>query len=466
MIARPGTVLIAAMVVTISLIFAPGTISFNQNLLNLQATGLESVQWERRLAEDTASNTWFGVVIVDQLEKIPEVHKRAAGRPSIGSMHNVLDIIAMPTPAREAARRMLHDFSLELPPASAPATVGVDSRPVASPDQDANTTQPGSWTSADLRSASAKLDLIALAAAGRDAEHAGQLRQISADLKALEREIELESRFGAAKTADAQTAPATQPRRDARERIAQNIKHLSASLNTMLRGDEAPLYQALPDGLRQQFMSPDGRFAVLIHPKGDVWDYEPMRAFIADLRAVDPHATGVPITHFESLGEMRRSFVVMSVLAFLVIAALVWIDFRRMKDVLLTMLPLVVGMMWLVEIMGLFGLSFNLANFFSVPILIGVGVDSSVHILHRYHEGGPSRFSLGSTRRAVILTSFTTIIGFGCLVLAHHRGLRSLGLVMAIGSTACLLSSVIILPALLAWFEQHPPRHRRFGMHS
>lgn len=475
MIARPGTVLITAMMITLSLIFAPGTIHFDQNLLNLQATGLESVQWERRLAEDTASNTWFGVVIVNDVKQIPQVEKRAAGRPTIGSMHSVLDIIELPAPHREAHRQMLHETTLNMPPATQPAATGPQGRPEGTTEpspstQDSSSTQPGSWTLADLRSATAKLDLIALAATARDPEHAGQLRQISADLKALERELQIESRFTSGQTAPSEssptTAPATRAHRLARDRIELNIKSLAASLSAMLRGDEMSLYQALPDSLRRQFMSPDGRFTVLVHPRGDVWEYEQMRAFIADLRAVDPYVTGVPITHFESLGEMRRSFVIMSVLAFLVIAALVWIDFRKIKDVALTMLPLIIGMAWLVEIMGLLGLSFNLANFFSVPILIGVGVDSSVHILHRYHEGGPSRFSLGSTRRAVILTSLTTIIGFGCLVLAHHRGLRSLGLVMAIGSTACLLSSVIILPAMLAWFEKHPPHYRKVHLTS
>jgi len=143
----------------------------------------------------------------------------------------------------------------------------------------------------------------------------------------------------------------------------------------------------------------------------------------------------------------------MSLLALVTILVILWLDFRSVRDVLLALMPLSLGLIWTIEAMGLMGIAFNLANFFSVPILIGLGVDSSVHILHRYHEGGPTRFSLGSTRRAVILTALTTIIGFGCLIIAHHRGLRSLGIVMAIGSTACLLSSVILLPAALKWLE-------------
>jgi predicted RND superfamily exporter protein len=162
--------------------------------------------------------------------------------------------------------------------------------------------------------------------------------------------------------------------------------------------------------------------------------------------------TGVPITHFESLGEMHRAFVTMSLLAIVAIVILLALDFRNMRDVALALAPLGVGMIWTIGIMRVLGVSFNLANFFAVPMLIGLGVDSAVHILHRFHEGadGADRLHFGRTRRAVILTALTTIIGFGALIIAHHRGLRSLGLVMAIGSTACMLSSIVILPALLA----------------
>jgi predicted RND superfamily exporter protein len=191
----------------------------------------------------------------------------------------------------------------------------------------------------------------------------------------------------------------------------------------------------------------------MLHPKEDVWEYEPMQRFIGDLRAVDANVTGVPITHFESLGEMQRAFLLMSLLALGAIIVLLAIDFRSVIDVALALTPLPLGLIWMLEIMALIGVSFNLANFFAVPMLIGLSVDSAVHILHRYHESG-DRLNMGHTRRAVILTALTTIIGFGALIIAHHRGLRSLGLVMAIGSTSCMLASVIVLPALLAWRER------------
>ena len=103
------------------------------------------------------------------------------------------------------------------------------------------------------------------------------------------------------------------------------------------------------------------------------------------------------------------------------------------------------------------GVSLNLANFFAIPILMGIGVDSSIHMLHRAREEGNDAMDFGSTRRAVILTALTTTIGFGMLFFASHRGLQSLGIVMAVGSLSCLLAAIVLLPALLK-FERPASR--------
>jgi predicted RND superfamily exporter protein len=263
------------------------------------------------------------------------------------------------------------------------------------------------------------------------------------DLRVLSREIESDSRGGDINRPGGAT-----------DRINGNLRAIAGSLRTMLDGDRMSLRDALPDGVRQRFVSPGGKFMVMLHPRNDVWELEPMREFINDLRAVDPHVTGVPITHFESLVEMRQAFMRMAYLALGCVALLMWLDFRSIRDTILAMIPLGFGMLWTFEAMGLFHISFNLANFFSVPIILGLGVAGSVQILHRYHEGGPTRLHLGATRKAVILTSLTTIIGFGALMLATHRGLRSLGFAMFIGISACLVSSIVILPALLALLER------------
>lgn len=196
-------------------------------------------------------------------------------------------------------------------------------------------------------------------------------------------------------------------------------------------------------------MAPSGRFLVSLHPREDVWDIEAMDRYITAMRRVDPEVTGAPITHFESIADMKRGFGRASLLALVVVFALVLIDFRRLGPALLAMVPLTVGFLWLLAAMGLSGIHFNLANFFAVPILIGIGVDNGVHLVHRILEGGSDRHAFGSTHRGVCLTSATSFIGFGGLCLASHRGLQSLGEVMALGCVTCLLATLFVLVPLL-----------------
>ncbi|TVQ34375.1 MAG: hypothetical protein EA376_00210 [Phycisphaeraceae bacterium] len=415
LIDRPWHVLALVGVISALLAVLPGGAGFEYNLLELQSEGLEAVEWEERIRKDSVASTWFGAVIVDEMHEIPGVLARSDEMETIGAGRSVLDIVRLDTPERRRWRDKLQEA------ADAPAPVD----PMQAGD--------AGRVRRALDDALPRVQGMAELARMASPEDALALKSLHARL--VERRRALDE--------DPESTLA---------RINEALDVAGERLRIMLDGDALPLREALPDALREQFISKSGRFLVMLHPREDVWEYEPMERFVADLRAVDPDVTGVPITHFESLGEMRDGFVRMSLLAILCVTVFLMIDFRRIVDTLFTLIALGLGVLWTVEAMGALGVSFNLANFFALPLLIGLGVDGSVHILHRYHEQEDTerRFQMGATRRAVILTAVTTAVGFGCLLIAQHRGLRSLGVMMIIGSVACMAASVLILPALLS----------------
>ena len=147
----------------------------------------------------------------------------------------------------------------------------------------------------------------------------------------------------------------------------------------------------------------------------------------------------------------------MGVLSTVLVLVLVTIDFRRWRPVLIAMTVLAVGLLWTIGLATALGVHLNVANFFAIPILIGIGIDSAIHMLHRADECEEGPLDFRGTRGAVVLTALTTGIGFGSLIFARHRGLESLGLVMAIGSACCLLATVVLLPTLVAWARGTPP---------
>jgi predicted RND superfamily exporter protein len=115
----------------------------------------------------------------------------------------------------------------------------------------------------------------------------------------------------------------------------------------------------------------------------------------------------------------------------------------------LTLLPIVVGTVWMVGAMVIFGLKFNPANILTLPLMVGIGVAYGIYIVRRYREDGEPTFYGKSTGRAVMLSALTAVIAFGSLLIGAHRGIASLGLVMTIGIVACFSVGLVLLPALL-----------------
>jgi predicted RND superfamily exporter protein len=213
----------------------------------------------------------------------------------------------------------------------------------------------------------------------------------------------------------------------------------------------------MPLSIQKRYVSEKtGRISLYVYPKEDVWDPKKMDFFIKELRTVDPNITGTPVEVYESSRLLEKSFHRVALYSLIAIILIVFIDFKNLRLTILALTPLTLGMLWLFELMGLLGIRFNLANFFGIPILLGVGVDNAVQIVHRYLKekdmSSISSFMTKSTGIAVLLTSLTTFASFVTLVFARHKGIASLGLIMSLGTLTCFVGSMIILPCTLKIF--------------
>ncbi|NVM22240.1 MAG: MMPL family transporter [Desulfobacterales bacterium] len=141
------------------------------------------------------------------------------------------------------------------------------------------------------------------------------------------------------------------------------------------------------------------------------------------------------------------------ILACLAIAATLLFAFRRPLPAAMASIPLAGGILAMLGIMALASLPFNYANFIVLPVIIGIGIDDGVHIVSRWHKEPAQNLPvvLRQMGRAVVLTSLTTMIAFGSLVTSHCTGLRSIGWATALGILTCMIASLVLLPAVLAW---------------
>jgi len=204
--------------------------------------------------------------------------------------------------------------------------------------------------------------------------------------------------------------------------------------------------------LKSRFVSQDEKkFLLQIYPKKNIWDREPLEEFIGQLREVDPDIAGSPVTGYESIRAMKEGYVEGGMYALIAIILVTFLTLRRVGDTLLAILPLALGLTWTMGWMWLFNLRFNLANLIAVPLIIGIGVENGIHLVHRFREegeGGPILVA-GSTGQAVALFSLTTMIGFGSLMVANYYGIFSMGLLLTVSVGSVLVASLTVLPLIL-----------------
>ena len=128
---------------------------------------------------------------------------------------------------------------------------------------------------------------------------------------------------------------------------------------------------------------------------------------------------------------------------------------------LLALIPVGIGSLWMIGIMGFFDVPFNPANIMTLPLVIGIGVTNGIHILNRFAEEQNPGVLAKSTGKAVLVSGLTTIAGFGSLIPAKHQGISSLGIVMVVGISTCMIAALTFLPALLTLLIRFSWRIRR-----
>ena len=244
--------------------------------------------------------------------------------------------------------------------------------------------------------------------------------------------------------------------KESRPPDAATVEVLAPLLSLLNYSDPAPpTLQDIPRELTDRFVGKTGKHLLRVYAKGNIWEMDKLARFVADVEGVDPKITGSPVQTFYASRHMQKSYILAGVYALLAVFGLLLIDFGSIRYSLLAMVPLAMGFVQMCGLIGWLGIPFNPANLIALPLILGIGVDDGVHLVHEFRRQR-GRFRLSdSTAVAVILTSTTTMASFGSMILARHQGLRSLGQVLTLGVLLCLSSSIVFFPALLSWLTRN-----------
>jgi uncharacterized protein len=417
---RRGTVLLCSIVITLLslpwLVHTP----FDYNLMNIQAPGAPALRLERYLQRFQYS-ALYAVSMVDSVAEAQALSSRYAEQPTVGRVQTLSTFVPVQVHAKFPLVKKITDQARSLQPPS-PA------RP---------------RTAAEL-----------LALFGRYQAARGQLlaaipvweaRGVAvAPLRDLLKRLDVALDTG--NPGPVQSA------------MQQFEAEQNARLRTQMellkqQSPEPPeVVKNLPAALLARVLSPEGRIAVRMFPREDVWDRVELGRFVRNLQHIDPQVTGYPVLIYFYLEDMREAYAQSGRNALIVISVLLLLHFRSVPLTLLALFPKLLGILWMLGAMGLLGRGFNPINFLAAPLTLGIGLIFGVHVLESRHR---SLFA-DSTGPAIVLSGLATIIGFATLMLATHRGLASFGLVMVLGVAANLLTSLVTLPAIRSRATRQP----------
>ncbi len=242
------------------------------------------------------------------------------------------------------------------------------------------------------------------------------------------------------------------------DRFAQSFNEkLRAQALQMVQGQEAVRLEMVPKDIQAKYTSTTGvdGFLIQILPKQNLYEKEELELFQDVANKIHSNVTGMPQMILNMGLATIREGKLASLAAVAVILMLLLVDFRHRPFVAgLAFLPLVSGTALMLGMMWLWGEKLNYVNMIAFPVIIGIGVDDGVHFFHRLIQEGPGAMgdAVTSVGRAMLMTSLTTMIGFGSLMFYLMEGMRSMGLTLFVGVGMCFVVTITLLPALSVVF--------------
>lgn len=441
-------------------------LEYDHNLLNLQARGLESVEAQDRIFNASNNSLLYAISLADSAEQARKMKAQFEALPTVRNVEELATRLPK-YPAHES-QLLVQGFRAYLarlpdePPAPMPA----------------NPAQVGMMLDQFEKFLRASDLPVARKVADNIDRFLDQLDQYDIRQQ-MELLGEFQYRLAYALLAQFQA-------------IAQAADPVPVSLHD------------LPSELTSRYVSPRGQWLLQVFPKDQVWDMEPLAEFVNEVRQVDPEITGTPLQNYEAAQQIKQSYEVCAVYSLVVILLVLLIDFLPKEliprtffppaaaiavlatafatqglmlpvtwwvliyaagaflmaawwnmesavETVVGVIPPLLGLLLTFGILSVLKIPLNPANLIILPLIIGIGVDNGVHVLHDFHNRrGSGYLPSPSLVNAISMTASTSIVGFGSMMISAHRGLRSLGMVLSIGVASCFLLALVTLPAVLA----------------
>ena len=406
---------IITVLVTVFLAVLLTRVQFDPNTLNIQDPDNESVKTFLDLLANKDTSPWIGTVLADSREDAIRLNKKLNRLPLVDKTVWIEDFIPK---NQDEKLSIIEEMSLllgDIPDRTA-------SPPITEEDQ--------------KKALKTTLDKL------------NDMQNIGADQELVQLKTNLRDYI--------EYLSILKPERR-QEQLAVLQRSLVASLPERLSSLRRSLnadtisFDNLPPALLNRWHNGKDKYLIEVYPRENINDNDSMRRFVAQIRAADDRIVGPPVINIEASDAVVRAFQQAFFYSFIAITILLLFLLDKKTDIIYILIPLVVAAISTGGISVLLNIPFNFANIIALPLILGIGVDSGIHILHRYRTAPPEDNNLlaTSSARAVIVSALTTVCSIGNLALSPHKGTASMGILLTIGVCMTLVCMLVLLPSML-----------------
>lgn len=412
------SVLIVTAVLFIGALWLLPNTRFDTNPLHVRDPSTDSVQVFNEILEDGDAYAWNLNVVADDLSSARETASHLDELPEV---RFAVTLSSFVPEDQEPKLDILDDAALMLLP---------------SLDEEPSVTET---SAAQVRKDIDKLEktLTTLAAGDHDKALVDSSHHLMESLHRLTERLEA----GSDKSADLEKL-----HRVLFASLPERLRLLRGALET-----DSVEMSDIPEKLRQRMMGKDGRVRIEVFPEGNLNEKSALEEYVASVQSVDADAYGEGLLIVDSGRVVIRALQQALLTAGILIALILAVLWRNLLDSFLVVAPLILATVFTVACSVILKIPFNFANVIIVPLLLGVGIVYSIHMVHRVRAGELPDGNLlhTGTARAVLLSALTTMASFGTLGFSSHLGMASLGQLLALGIALVLLCNLVVLPALV-----------------
>jgi predicted RND superfamily exporter protein len=441
MVRNPWLWIIVSIIISIVSAISLPRLKFDYNLLHLDnqsagsVTALYKVMDASKDDQGEQISTIYASVVANDLDDARELSRKLLALPEVAKVESILQLVPEDQDKKLPIIKRIVDLGAQLnvkPPTNKPVDI-----PKAKRDIESLLSQSRDG----LKQATAYQGISSVAKQAV-AAFQSMIPALERADKALNSAPvnEIQKRFSASSTG-------------AFSRMQANIAMLKSQ-----KADRGLTLADIPPQLKQLFVAPSGKILLQVYGKKDLWERGPDEEFTNAVLAVANKATGTPILNYYATELLRVSYLWAALWAFVTITVLIFLHFQSFKYLVLTLTPLVLAVLWRTGAMVWFGIEFNPANIVTLPLIIGIDVAFGVYIIDRYREDGKLSIFAGSTGKAIIMSSLTSLFGFSSLLISQFRGMWDIGELISLGIAIGLVTAIFILPQILALLKPSAPK--------